>query len=63
MSLTVEELKAKIAVVENDIKYLQESGTGTDAAITALTDYKSYLEYELNLLRKQWHRKNQHRVS
>jgi hypothetical protein len=53
MSLTVDEIKAKIAVVVNDIKYLQDTGTGTDAAITALNDYKSYLEYELDLLRKK----------
>lgn len=53
MSLSVEELKEKIAVVVNDIRHLQETGTGTDAAITALSDYKSYLEYELNLLKTQ----------
>lgn len=53
MSLTIEEIKEKIKTVENDIKYLQDTGSGTDAAISALTDYKSYLEYELDLLRNK----------
>jgi hypothetical protein len=49
--LTVESLEAKIKIVENDILKLQSEGSGL-RKVEALTEYKKYLEDELESLKK-----------
>jgi hypothetical protein len=47
--LSIEELKAKIEMVENDIRQLRIDG-GNDRKSTILTEYKEYLIDELSQL-------------
>lgn len=49
MSLTKQQLKDKIAIVEADIKQLQVDGYA-DKKMFTLQDYKAYLEDELKML-------------
>ena len=49
--LTVESLEAKIEIVEKDILKLQAEGTSL-RKVEALTEYKKYLEDELESLKK-----------
>lgn len=57
MSLTVEQLKEKIAVVEADMSKLQTE-QGNDRKISAISDYISYLKDELKLLEQTGRPKN-----
>jgi hypothetical protein len=47
--LSIEELKAKIEMVENDIRQLRADG-GNDRKTTILSEYKEYLVDELKHL-------------
>ena len=55
--LTIPELKEKIAMVDKDIERLRSTGADLKH-ISALTEYKSYLEEDLKLLQ---HEQRQHR--
>jgi len=48
MSLTIQELKDKIAATEQDLLTLTETGGGIQA-VSTLTSYKEYLEDELKI--------------
>jgi hypothetical protein len=51
-NLSVAELEAKIAMVENDIRQLQADG-GNDRKSTILAEYKEYLLDELSMLKNE----------
>lgn len=51
MSLTVDELKAKIAAVDADILKYRQSGA-LEKQINALIDYKDYMIDELRALQR-----------
>lgn len=51
MSLTVEQLEAKIQQVSKDINKMLADGK--DFAVSTLTEYKSYLQDELKLLQEK----------
>jgi hypothetical protein len=50
MNLTIEEIKAKIALVESDIGKVSNTGMGKHAEL--LDDYREYLLDELNTMLK-----------
>ena len=52
MSLNVQQLTEKIAIVDKDIKQLQADGCA-DRKLFTLQDYKSYLEDELKALQEK----------
>lgn len=52
MSLTIQEMQEKIERVKTDIDVLQSQG-GAGRKLEVLTEYKSYLEDELEMLKRE----------
>ena len=52
MSLTIQEMREKIERVKADIDTLQSQG-GAGRKLEVLTEYKSYLEDELEMMKRE----------